>query len=404
MTFSLKHSFTSPKADGTDATLVQPSNWNAEHTITLAAGKVLGRDASGAGAVQELPLSFDATGQSMVPPSGTTAQRPATATAGMLRYNTTTSKFELYNGTTWGSVGGGATISDTAPSNPQAGDLWWKSDEGQMYVYYTDANSSQWVIGNAFAGSIGGSGTLTATTITSPAATALNIQSAGTTAMTVDTSQNVGIGGAASYSWSKLQVVGYATTNGLVFQNPYETIQTNAYYSGSWKYIQNGAAWGMGDNFGGPSGGFTIALASTNSSGANAALTWNPKFSINSNGQMYTTIDGFSGIYATYGCRAWVNFDGSTASPSTRRGSGNVSSVTKNGTGDYTLNFASAMPDANYAVVFGCGSTSTGSPNAIGTIYNTAGALTTTTARIWIGASNSAAVQDWTQITCAVFR
>ena len=155
MTFSLKHTFTSPKADGTDSTLVQPSNWNAEHTITLGAGKVLGRDASSAGAVQEMSLTFDATQQSMIPPSGTTAQRPSTPLAGMLRYNTTTSKFELYNGTIWGSVGGGASISDTAPTSPQAGDLWWKSDEGQMYVYYNDGNSSQWVIGNAFAGGPG---------------------------------------------------------------------------------------------------------------------------------------------------------------------------------------------------------------------------------------------------------
>ncbi|CAB4125187.1 hypothetical protein UFOVP55_74 [uncultured Caudovirales phage] len=155
MTFSLKHTFSSPKADGTDATLVQPSNWNAEHTITLGAGKVLGRDASGAGAVQELPLSFDATGQSMIPPSGTTASRPATPLAGMVRFNTSTSKFELYNGTAWGSVGGGASISDTAPSSAAAGDLWWKSDEGQMYVYYTDANSSQWVVANMFAGGAG---------------------------------------------------------------------------------------------------------------------------------------------------------------------------------------------------------------------------------------------------------
>lgn len=151
MTISLKHSFTSPKADGTDSTLVQPSNWNAEHTITLAAGKVLGRDSSAAGAMQELPISVDSTGQSMIPPSGTTAQRPGTAAAGMLRYNTTLSKIELYNGTSWGSVGGGgATVSDTVPASPNAGDLWWKSDEGQMYVYYNDGSSSQWVIANAF--------------------------------------------------------------------------------------------------------------------------------------------------------------------------------------------------------------------------------------------------------------
>jgi hypothetical protein len=151
MAISLKHSFTSPKADGTDSTLVQPSNWNAEHTITLAAGKVLGRDSSGTGTMQELPISVDSTGQSLIPPSGTTGQRPATAAAGMLRYNTTLSKIELYNGTAWGSVGGGgATVSDTAPSAPSAGDLWWKSDEGQMYIYYNDGSSTQWVIANAF--------------------------------------------------------------------------------------------------------------------------------------------------------------------------------------------------------------------------------------------------------------
>ena len=48
-------------------------------------------------------------------------------------------------------------------------------------------------------------------------------------------------------------------------------------------------------------------------------------------------------------CRAWVNFDGTTASPSTIRSSYNVSSVTKSGTGSYAVNFATALTDANYA-------------------------------------------------------
>lgn len=152
MVLSVKHTFNSPKADGTDSTLIQPSNWNAEHTITAAAGKVLGRDTSGNGSVQELPLAFDPTGQSMIPPQGTTAQRPASPATGMLRYNTSIGKFEQYNGTSWGSIGGGASISDSAPSNPQPGDLWWKSDQGQLYVYYNDGNSAQWVVANAFMG------------------------------------------------------------------------------------------------------------------------------------------------------------------------------------------------------------------------------------------------------------
>jgi hypothetical protein len=67
MAISLKHTFQSAKADGADSSLVQPSNWNAEHTITAAAGKVLGRDTSGAGAVQELPIAVDTSGNVNIP-------------------------------------------------------------------------------------------------------------------------------------------------------------------------------------------------------------------------------------------------------------------------------------------------------------------------------------------------
>jgi len=52
-----------------------------------------------------------------------------------------------------------------------------------------------------------------------------------------------------------------------------------------------------------------------------------------------------------YKCRAWVNFDGTGTVAI--RASGNVSSITDNGTGDYTVNFTTAMPDTNYAYVFG---------------------------------------------------
>ena len=55
-----------------------------------------------------------------------------------------------------------------------------------------------------------------------------------------------------------------------------------------------------------------------------------------------------SGSAPMYACRAWVNFDG-TGTP-TIRASGNVSSITDNGVGDYTINFSIAMQDANYAV------------------------------------------------------
>lgn len=55
-----------------------------------------------------------------------------------------------------------------------------------------------------------------------------------------------------------------------------------------------------------------------------------------------------TGSAPVFACRAWVNFNG-TGTVAIRAG-GNVSSITDNGVGDYTINFTTAMPDANYAV------------------------------------------------------
>lgn len=74
---------------------------------------------------------------------------------------------------------------------------------------------------------------------------------------------------------------------------------------------------------------------------------------------------GYGSVAPVYGCRAWVNFDGTkdtTGAVSTAntnrliRASGNVASVLRNGTGDYTITFTTAMPDANYAPAGICGS------------------------------------------------
>jgi len=55
---------------------------------------------------------------------------------------------------------------------------------------------------------------------------------------------------------------------------------------------------------------------------------------------------GYGSVATAYGCRAWVNFQGKD--PLAIRDSGNVSSITDNGAGDYTVNFTSAMPDNDY--------------------------------------------------------
>lgn len=64
-----------------------------------------------------------------------------------------------------------------------------------------------------------------------------------------------------------------------------------------------------------------------------------------------------TGAAPSYAARAWGNFDGTgtTGTNQTVRGHGNIASVFKNGTGDYTVNFDAPMPNANYAVGLGFG-------------------------------------------------
>ena len=62
----------------------------------------------------------------------------------------------------------------------------------------------------------------------------------------------------------------------------------------------------------------------------------------------FATISGTAPLYA---CRAWVNFNGQGTVAI--RASGNVSSITDNGVGDYTVNFTTSMPNVNYGVAFG---------------------------------------------------
>ena len=64
------------------------------------------------------------------------------------------------------------------------------------------------------------------------------------------------------------------------------------------------------------------------------------------NSELVKTALNASGSPPIYACRAWVNFNGTGTVAI--RASGNVSSITDNGTGDYTVNFTTAMQDADY--------------------------------------------------------
>lgn len=110
------------------------------------------------------------------------------------------------------------------------------------------------------------------------------------------------------------------------------------------------------------------------------------------------SLDGAqSGAAAIYGARAWVNFNGTGTVAI--RASGNVSSITDNGTGDFTVNFPAALPDINYAVVITGGKSGS-------TFYQTteAAAAPTITAYRFNTFNTSDAVVDSPVNSVAIFR
>lgn len=112
-----------------------------------------------------------------------------------------------------------------------------------------------------------------------------------------------------------------------------------------------------------------------------------------------TKLSTATGDAPSYSCRAWVNFNGTGTVAI--RASGNVSSITDNTTGDYTVNFITAMPDANFSCT-----ASTGNPTMAGTTFanqiTNCGRQTTAGFRILNVAAGAGA--DSEQVSAVAFR
>jgi hypothetical protein len=106
-------------------------------------------------------------------------------------------------------------------------------------------------------------------------------------------------------------------------------------------------------------------------------------------------------------CRAWVNFNGTGTVAI--RAQFNVSSITDNGTGDYTVNFATAMSDANYGISFGgqrgdgAGFINFGQSCIQGTSNNTP-SFTSSQIRFNVANSNGSTAIDWPVFCVSIFR
>jgi hypothetical protein len=102
--------------------------------------------------------------------------------------------------------------------------------------------------------------------------------------------------------------------------------------------------------------------------------------------------------------RAWVNFNGEGTVAI--RASSNVSSITDNGTGDYTVNFITSMPDVNYSFVASC-SSAYGVVRTMLSIASTGGtteAAPSASAMRFSNTSPSAVAYDTKYVSVAVFR
>ena len=111
--------------------------------------------------------------------------------------------------------------------------------------------------------------------------------------------------------------------------------------------------------------------------------------------------EGFnaSGSAPVYACRAWVNFDGTGTVAI--RASGNVSSVTKNGTGSFAVNLATAMPDTNYSISCASGGSGAGNREGCSVVF---GATATTTTFSVNPHTSSVALLDSDTVFAQVFR
>ena len=124
-----------------------------------------------------------------------------------------------------------------------------------------------------------------------------------------------------------------------------------------------------------------------------------------------TTISNAAGtgpitMTGQYAAKTWVNFNG-TGTVAIRQ-SGNVSSITDNGTGDYTVNFTTAMTDADYAAFANSSSDASGiSQIPVVNFKGTGGyatvAPTTTAFRFFIG-TNTGTAYDQIYISATAFR
>ena len=245
-----------------------------------------------------------------------------------------------------------------------------------------------------------------------PAANKLAISTAGTERVRVNDVGHVGIGTddpAAQlqvYGTGQASITTYSTTGnlgGTIWLRDSGSASNNG---GAVMFGANQGAWAaikawLNDGSNNTNGGLSIYTRNATTDGTlteRVRLAQDGTFGFNS---------GYGSAGTAYGCRAWVNFNGTGTVAI--KASGNVTSITDNGTGDYTVNFTNAMPDANYSY-FGM-TLSEPNSNTTGNMVSLAAdgsgnarTKSTTAIRILVGSTDSNSLTDTNDISFSVVR
>ena len=230
--------------------------------------------------------------------------------------------------------------------------------------------------------------------LTSDTSGQLELQSAGSTKVTMDTSGKVGIGGTPSEPLSVFRTGGQSeginirnTSSGNGSRLTFETTRSDDSSVQEMAAVQVYAIAGY-DSAANSDSVMTFETQNSGTTAEQMRLDEAGNLKFNS---------GYGSVATAYGCRAWVNFNGTGTVAI--RASGNVSSITDNGTGDYTVNFTNAMPDADYVFVMSQG----GGNNYIARTREDATARTTSAVR-FITLSASFGAADPIQVNVAIVR
>ena len=225
-----------------------------------------------------------------------------------------------------------------------------------------------------------------------------------TQAMTLDASGNLGIG--TTSASARVHALGTGTSNVPTIIANSNRSATNAGVFSMYGYNASTVEKEYARLY---------ATIDTNTAGSEAgsmvfqtinAGTLAERARIDSSGQMSTT-NAAGAVFKAYDARAWVNFNGTGTVAI--RASGNLTSITDNGVGDYSVNYTTAMSNANYSTNVTAVSTASGNTNVIAAgLYapSTAGvgASSATTSSVRVSTRTSSGNQiDTDCVNVAVF-